>query len=195
MMGEIEHLWSGQILEPVDGLAFIGHNPMDAENVFVATGDSGHGLTHGTIAGNLLTDLIQGRANPWAELYSPSRRTLRALSEFVRDNLNVAAQYVEDYVSGGDVSSVDELSPGQGAVLRRGLAKVAVYRDYDGLLHEHSAVCPHLGCIVAFDDVEKTWDCPCHGSRFDRYGRVIVGPANRDLAPAARSSAPRRHVS
>jgi Rieske Fe-S protein len=193
--GAVELRWSGQVMEPVDGVAFIGRNPGSADNVYVATGDSGMGMTHGTIAGILLTDLIVGRPSPWAALYDPARKMLRAPLEYAKENLNVAAQYVEDYVSGGDVSSVDELSPGQGAVLRRGLAKVAVYRDYDGLLHEHSAVCPHLGCIVAFDDVEKTWDCPCHGSRFDRYGRVIVGPANRDLAPAARSSAPRRHVS
>jgi glycine/D-amino acid oxidase-like deaminating enzyme/nitrite reductase/ring-hydroxylating ferredoxin subunit len=193
--GAVELRWSGQVMEPIDGVAFIGRNPGDADNVYVATGDSGMGMTHGTIAGILLTDLIVGRASPWAALYDPARKMLRAPLEYAKENLNVAAQYVEDYVSGGDVSSVDELSPGQGAVLRRGLAKVAVYRDYDGLLHEHSAVCPHLGCIVAFDDVEKTWDCPCHGSRFDRYGRVIVGPANRNLAPAARSSAPRRHVS
>ena len=194
--GAVMLRWSGQVMEPMDGVAFIGPNPGDASTVYIATGDSGMGMTHGTIAGMLLTDLIVGRASPWAALYDPSRKMLRAPVEYAKENLNVAAQYVEDYLGGGDVDSVDALAPGQGAVLRRGLSKIAAYRDYDGMLHEHSAVCPHLGCIVTFDDIEKTWDCPCHGSRFDRYGRVIVGPANRDLAPSSHvERAPRRHVS
>jgi glycine/D-amino acid oxidase-like deaminating enzyme/nitrite reductase/ring-hydroxylating ferredoxin subunit len=177
--------WSGQVMEPMDGVAFIGRNPGDAKNVYIATGDSGMGMTHGTIAGMLLTDLIVGRAAPWAALYDPARKMLRAPIEYAKENLNVAAQYFDDYLGRGDVDSADELAPGQGAVIRHGLAKIAAYRDYDGMLHEHSAVCPHLGCIVRFDAVERTWNCPCHGSRFDRYGRVVVGPANRDLAPRA----------
>jgi Rieske Fe-S protein len=193
--GAVTLRWSGQVMEPVDGVAFIGRNPGDARNVYIATGDSGQGITHGTIAGMLLTDLIVGRESPWEPLYDPARKMLRAPIEYAKENLNVAAQYFEDYLGRGDVDSSDELAPGQGAVLRRGLTKIAAYRDYDGKLHEHSAVCPHLGCIVQFDDVEKTWDCPCHGSRFDRYGRVIVGPANRDLAPSAHAErAPRRRV-
>jgi glycine/D-amino acid oxidase-like deaminating enzyme/nitrite reductase/ring-hydroxylating ferredoxin subunit len=193
--GAVTLRWSGQVMEPIDGVAFIGRNPGDAANVYIVTGDSGQGMTHGTIAGMLLTDLIAGRPAPWAALYDPARKMLRAPVEYAKENLNVAAQYFEDYLGRGDIDSPDQLAPGQGAVLRRGLTKIAAYRDYDGMLHEHSAVCPHLGCIVQFDDVEKTWDCPCHGSRFDRYGRVIVGPANRDLAPSAHAErAPRRRV-
>ena len=184
MAGAIEFHWSGQVMEPADGVAFIGRNPGDADNVYVVTGDSGMGMTHGTIAGILLTDLIMGRSSPWETLYEPSRKMFNAPIAYAKENFNVAAQYFEDYLSGGDVPSADDVAPGQGAVLRRGVAKIAAYRDEDGTLHECSAVCPHLGCIVSFDVVEKTWDCPCHGSRFDRYGRVIVGPANRDLDPA-----------
>jgi glycine/D-amino acid oxidase-like deaminating enzyme/nitrite reductase/ring-hydroxylating ferredoxin subunit len=183
--GEVALRWSGQVMETADGVAFIGRNPGDADNVYIATGDSGMGMTHGTIAGILLTDLIVGRPSPWAALYDPARKMLRAPLEYAKENLNVAAQYVEDYLGSGDIDSAEHLAPGQGAVVRRGLSKIAAYRDHDGVLYERSAVCPHLGCIVTFDDVEKTWDCPCHGSRFDRYGRVIVGPANRDLAAAA----------
>jgi Rieske Fe-S protein len=187
--------WSGQVMEPMDGVAFIGRNPGDASNVYIATGDSGMGMTHGTIAGMLLTDLIVGRPAPWAALYDPARKMLRAPIEYAKENLNVAAQYFDDYLGRGDIHSADELAPGHGAVLRRGLAKVAAYRDDDGTLHEYSAACPHLGCIVQFDDVEKTWDCPCHGSRFDRFGRVIVGPANRDLGPGPHEERePRRRV-
>lgn len=182
MIEDILFRWSGQVMEPVDGLAFIGRNPLDEENVFIATGDSGNGMTHGTIAGMLLTDLIMGRANEWATLYDPSRITLRASVEFAKENLNVAAQYT-DLVTPGDVDSTDEIKPNEGAVIRRGLSKVAVYRDEQGALHERSAVCVHLGCIVNFNSEEKTWDCPCHGSRYDSHGRVIQGPANSDLSP------------
>lgn len=175
----IEFRWSGQVMEPVDSLAFIGRNP-GQERIFIATGDSGNGMTHGTIAGLLLTDLIVGRENPWANLYDPSRKPTHALTEFARENLNVVRQY-KDYLTPGDVTDEARLSPDSGAVVRRGGRKVAVYCDETGHHHECSAVCPHLGCIVAWNSVEKTWDCPCHGSRFDAYGAVVNGPANTDL--------------
>ena len=180
MMGELTHKWGGQVMEPVDGLAFIGRNPLDADNVYMATGDSGNGMTHGTIAGMLLSDLILGRQNPWASLYDPGRITLRASGEFAKENLNVAAQYA-DWLTKGDVPSVDDIPRDSGAVIRRDAAKIAVYRDETGALHERSAVCPHLGCIVAWNPAEKTWDCPCHGSRFSKFGEVINGPANVGL--------------
>lgn len=180
MIQEIRFHWSGQILQTIDGLAFIGRNPMDASNVFIATGDSGMGLTHGTIAGILLTDLILGRENAWARLYDPSRKTLHALARFAKESLNVAKQY-GDWLTSGDVNSSAEIQPGAGAVIRRGLTKIAVYRDEQGRFHECSAVCPHLGGIVHWNDSEQTWDCPCHGSRFDRLGGVLDGPANHGL--------------
>jgi Rieske Fe-S protein len=181
MVESIEYRWSGEVMEPIDGLAFIGRNPMDKSNVFIATGDSGNGMTHGTIAGILITDLIMGRKNPWESIYDPSRITLKALKEFAKENLNVAVQYT-DLVVAGDVSSVDEIKAGQGAILSRGLTKVAAYRDPKGEVHEFSAVCPHLGCIVKWNTSENTWDCPCHGSRYDALGKVFQGPANSDLA-------------
>jgi glycine/D-amino acid oxidase-like deaminating enzyme/nitrite reductase/ring-hydroxylating ferredoxin subunit len=181
MVEGIEYRWSGEVMEPIDGLAFIGRNPMDAKNVFIATGDSGNGMTHGTIAGMLLTDLIMERKNPWEKIYDPARLTLKALPEFARENLNVAAQYT-DLVMAGDVESEDEIKPGSGAIISHGLTKVAVYRDPQGEVHALSAVCRHLGCIVNWNTLENTWDCPCHGSRFDALGKVIQGPANSDLA-------------
>jgi nitrite reductase/ring-hydroxylating ferredoxin subunit len=183
MVEGIEYRWSGEVMEPIDGLAFIGRNPMDAKNVFIATGDSGNGMTHGTIAGILLTDLILERRNSWESIYEPSRITLKALPEFAKENLNVARQYA-DLVLAGDVESADEIKPGGGAIISRGLHKVAVYRDPQGEIHERSAVCPHLGCIVNWNSLENTWDCPCHGSRYDALGKVIQGPANSDLAEA-----------
>ena len=186
MMGPVEFAWSGQVMETQDDLAFIGRNPMDHDNIYVVTGDSGMGITHGTIAGMLLTDLILGRTNPWEALYDPSRVRLSAAADFARENSNVALQYTE-WLTGGDVSSADEIEPGGGAIVRKGLEKIAVYRDPEGRLHERLAACPHLGCVVHWNRSEATWDCPCHGSRFDRYGKVINGPANRDLAPAEKS--------
>ena len=180
MIEKIEFQWSGQVLEPVDGLAFIGRNPLDKDNVFIATGDSGNGMTHGTIAGILLTDLIMKRENEWETLYDPTRKTLRAAKEFASENLNVAAQYT-DLVTAGDVDSADKIKPGEGAIIRRGLKKIAAYRDDAGTLHERSAVCVHLGCIVDWNSKEKTWDCPCHGSRYDARGTVFQGPANSNL--------------
>jgi glycine/D-amino acid oxidase-like deaminating enzyme/nitrite reductase/ring-hydroxylating ferredoxin subunit len=180
MIEGIEYRWSGEVLEPIDGLAFIGRNPLDEPNVFIATGDSGNGMTHGTIAGILITDLIMGRENEWAELYEPARKTLRALPEFARENLNVAMEYT-GLVTPGEVDSIDEIKAGNGAIIRRGLTKVAVYRDEKGEVHERSAICRHLGCVVDWNTLESTWDCPCHGSRYDAYGHVIQGPANSDL--------------
>jgi glycine/D-amino acid oxidase-like deaminating enzyme/nitrite reductase/ring-hydroxylating ferredoxin subunit len=180
--GPLLYRWSGEVFEPVDGMAYIGRNPGDADNVYVCTGDSGNGLTHGTVAAILITDLICGRANPWESLYNPSRISPYAGAEFLKENLNVAVQY-GDWLTPGEISSVEDLSPGEGAIMRRGLSKVACFKDQDGVVHERSAVCPHLAGIVAWNSSEKTWDCPCHGSRFDRYGKVFMGPANSDLAP------------
>ena len=180
MVERIAFTWAGQVMETLDGLAYIGKNPGD-ENVYVVTGDSGMGMTHGTIAGMLLTDLIQGRDNPWRELYDPSRKIVGAAGEWVKENLDVAAQFAGYAMP---AASAGEVPWDSGKVIQRGLSKVAAYRDEKGELHEMTAVCPHLGCIVQWNGSEKTWDCPCHGSRFDKMGKVVNGPANIDLAPA-----------
>ena len=174
--------WSGQVWEPADGLAFIGRNPGAVRNVFLCTGDSGNGLTHGALAGLLLTDLITERSNPWSKLYDPSRKLIKPLAarEFVKENLNVALRYGEWLTPG---QSSPEVEPGHGAVVRRGLKRVAVYVDEAGVEHSCSAVCPHLGGLVSWNRAERSWDCPCHGSRFDPFGRVLTGPSRADLEP------------
>jgi len=188
MSAEVRFRWSGQIMESVDGLAFIGRNPLDHENVYVVTGDSGTGIMHGTIAGLLITDLIQGRENPWTGLYSPARVTLGAATDFAREAVNTASQYV-DWLTVGNLEK-DELVPVEtGAIVRHGLMKVAVYRDTKGALQECCAVCPHLGGIVSWKNAEKTWDCPAHGSRFDPLGTVLNGPANENLHSTAVAAA------
>ena len=175
MAGDVVYAWSGQVMEPTDYLGYIGRNPGE-DNVYIATGDSGQGMTHGTIAGVLISDLILKRPNAWQDVYDPGRVILKSAPEFLKENLNVAAQY-KDYVTPGEVSDENEIIPGTGNVIRRGLAKVAVYCDFEGHKHEMSAVCPHLGCIVKWNELEKSWDCPCHGSRFSAMGEVLAGPA------------------
>jgi Rieske Fe-S protein len=181
--GGAKYRWSGMVMETLDGLGYIGADPTGAENVYLATGDSGMGMTHGTIAGILLTDLILARTNPWAQLYDPKRLPVRSAGEYVSESANMAVQYT-DWFTGGDVKSADEIKPGQGAVVRRGLTKVAVYRDEGGTLHVCSAVCPHLGAIVRWNPAEGTWDCPAHGSRYTATGEVFHGPAHTGLGKA-----------
>ena len=177
--------WSGQVQEPDDYLHYIGRNPVD-KHLYIATGDSGNGMTSGTIAGILLSELIVRGEHPWAKVYDPARKPVQSLSavkEFVKENVNVAAQYL-DYVAPADVKSPAEIRPGEGAVLRRGAKPVAVYKGADGTVVERSAVCPHLGCVVHWNGLEKSWDCPCHGSRFAPTGEVLTGPSRAPL-PAA----------
>lgn len=179
VVGEVLYQWSGQIMEPVDALAFIGRNPGD-NHVYIATGDSGNGMTHGTIAGMLLSDLIGGRDNPWRQAYDPARKALMAVGEFAKENINVAAQYT-DWLTAGNVDDLHAIPVGEGAIVRHHLNKVAVYRDPGGALWALDPSCPHLGCIVEWNSGEKTWDCPCHGSRFDKSGQVLNGPAVANL--------------
>lgn len=182
--GAVVARWSGQVSEPADGIAFIGRAPTRGDGAcYLITGDSGMGLTHGTLGAMLVTDLILGRDNPWAEVYDPSRKPLRSPGEFLTENLNAASMF-KDYLTPGEVDSADEVRPGTGAIVRDGAKKLAVYRSPDGVLHTRSAVCPHMKCVVRWNEVESSWDCPCHGSRFDCQGRVLIGPAVHDLDEA-----------
>ena len=173
--------WSGQCFETHDGLAFIGRFSEDEPNVYMITGDSGMGMTHGTIGGMIVSDLVLRRENPWADVYEPSRLKTQSIVEAVPEVIKSTVPYV-DKITPGDVSSVDEINKGEGAIIREGTSKIAVYRDDEGKLHKRSAVCTHMGCVVRFNSAEKTWDCPCHGSRFGTDGHVINTPAISPLS-------------
>ncbi len=175
---EVTHRWSGEVLEPSDHLAYIGVDPVPRGR-YLASGDSGNGMTHGTLAGLILCDLVRGRSNPYAKLYDPRRRSLRASAALLREHL-MAVKKLARYVQPGDVASAADLAPGEGAVLGSVQPK-AVYRDEKGKLHACSAVCPHLKCVVAWNPAERSFDCPCHGSRFTAFGKVVCGPSNADL--------------
>jgi glycine/D-amino acid oxidase-like deaminating enzyme/nitrite reductase/ring-hydroxylating ferredoxin subunit len=181
-MGEIEYRWSGQILEPIDYTAFIGRSP-GHKNVYIATGDSGQGLTHGAVAGMLISSLIVNGTSPWEELHDPSRKTLAAVGQFVGENVT-ALKSLAEYLTPGEMNSPRVCKKGQGSILRHGLQKLAVSRDLDDRLHVLSASCTHVGCLVRWNSFEQCWDCPCHGSHFAPDGSVLNAPAIRPLAPA-----------
>ena len=175
----IVYKWSGQVMEPIDSLAFIGKNPGN-DNIYIITGDSGNGMTHGTLGGMILSDIITNKENPWADLYSPSRITLKTTGDYLHEVGNMTAQLV-DWVSKGDIKEAAELKPGEGGIISSGLKKIAIYRDDLNRLHACTAVCPHLGGILQWNADEKSFDCPLHGSRFTIDGKVINGPAKGDL--------------
>lgn len=138
-------------------------------------------MTYGPIAGMLIRDLITQRENAWTKVYDPNRLRLRATARFISENANTFAQYA-DWISPAEAATLNSVVPGEGAILSSGLRKVAAYRDHRGYMHLKSAVCPHLEGLVRWNDQEKTWDCPCHGSRFSGTGEVINGPAVQNLA-------------
>jgi nitrite reductase/ring-hydroxylating ferredoxin subunit len=178
--------WSGQVWEPMDSLAFIGQNPTSSERVLIATGDSGNGITHGALAGHMLSERILGRKTEFDELYDPARKMTqsRAAGALIRENFNVALSYGAYITSAIDKRTEPHaLQPGEGMIVRRGWKRIAQYRDESGEIHECSAVCTHLGGPVHWNAAERSWDCPCHGARFDPKGRVLTGPATRDLHP------------
>jgi len=178
---DIVSKWSGQVIEPMDGLPYSGRNPMDHKNVYIHTADSGTGMTNGTIGAMLITDLVIDRPNPWLEVYKPSRIMTTDIKEYIEHNVVTQFQYKE-WLTPGEVKDIEEIPCGHGAVMRKGIKKVAVYKDVEGRIYECSAVCPHLGGIVNWNRVENSWDCPAHGSRFDPLGQVIQGPANKGLS-------------
>ena len=137
-------------------------------------------MTHGTIAGMLISDLINGVENRFEKLYSPSRITLKTAGDYLKEVGNMAAQYF-DYISAGDIEVAKDLKEGEGGIMAIGLRKVAIYKDQTGDLHAYSAICPHLGCVLQWNGEEKSFDCPCHGSRFTCEGNVINGPALTNL--------------
>jgi len=175
----VTHRWSGQVVETMDGLPFIGNT---RERQFIATGFSGNGMTFGTVAALMARDAILGIENPWSGAFDPSRKVLGSLRDFLSENADYPAHLIADRARVRD-EPVSSLIACRGKVIEHDSGPVAAYRDGQGRIHLHSAVCPHLGCLVKWNQAEKTWDCPCHGSRFRATGEVIAGPAEKNLKP------------
>lgn len=178
----LTHRWSGQVIETPDGLPYIGET---ADHQYAATGFAGNGMTFGTLAGLMMSDAILGRDNPWAELFAPGRKALtRGLWDYVKENVDYPYYLIRDRFAGAEAKSLREVRRGQGKVIDRKGAKVAAYRDQAGTVTLRSAICTHMGCTVGWNTAERTWDCPCHGSRFTLSGEVMSGPAESPLPPA-----------
>jgi glycine/D-amino acid oxidase-like deaminating enzyme/nitrite reductase/ring-hydroxylating ferredoxin subunit len=178
----IDYRWSAQDHHTVDGYPYVGQLTAREERIFVATGFRKWGMTNGTAAARILADRILGRDNPWADAFDATRIAPGAsASTFLLENLGVARHFVADRVAALRAPAADTLAPGEGGIARHNGVRAACYRDEKGLLHAVSMTCTHLGCQVSFNTAERTWDCPCHGSRFDIEGRVLEGPAVKDL--------------
>ena len=179
--GEVTHRWSTQDYSSVDRVPYVGRLTRRSRHVFAATGFGKWGMSNGTVAAIVLADAVLGRDNPWAALYDAKRlKTRAAAKRFVTENASVARHFVGDRLR-SEAASADDVARGTGAIVRAGRKQVAVYRADDGTLRRLSARCTHMGCIVGWNQAERSWDCPCHGSRFDVDGRVIQGPAVADL--------------
>ncbi len=179
----IEHRWSAQDYASADGLPYVGRQ-LGGSNVFVATGFKKWGMSNGTAAALMMTAELTGKENPWASAFDATRQAAAFKSkDFYKENVNVAKRFVGDRLATMTPPDAATLEPGEGGIVRIGGEKVAAFRDDDGVLHAVSPVCTHMGCLVAFNTAERSWDCPCHGSRFTVDGEVLAGPATDDLAP------------
>jgi glycine/D-amino acid oxidase-like deaminating enzyme/nitrite reductase/ring-hydroxylating ferredoxin subunit len=189
-LGRETHRWSGQVMEPIDHSGFIGRNPGD-RNIYVATGDSGQGMTHGVVASLVISAMIEGRAVNWSGLYEPSRKTAGAIGTYVSENATAIKNFAE-YIAPGELHSLDALKPGQGAIVRDGLRKIAAFRDESGALYTHSAACTHVGCHIHWNSFEQCWDCPCHGSHFAPDGTALNAPAVAPLSSVEVAHQPKK---
>ena len=181
--GEVEYSWSGQVLEPMDFMPFSGRSP-GSDNIYIHTGDSGQGITNGVAGSLTIAPLIMGEDSRFAPVLDPRRKSLTStasLGEFARGQAGVVKN-LSEYVTPGELGSVEELGPGEGGIIRDGASKIAVYRTPGGEVVRRSAVCTHMGCIVHWNSFERCWDCPCHGSQFGPEGEVLNGPAVKALA-------------
>lgn len=174
----IERRWSGQVIESVDGLPYIGEV---GDGQFIVTGFGGNGMTFGTLAGMMARDAATGLKNPWRELFAIERKTLSTTWDYLRENSDYPFYFAKGHLAAAEAESLEAIARGTGKIVRVDGHKAAAFRDEDGKMHIHSAICPHLGCVVAWNAAERTWDCPCHGSRFQATGEVMNGPAEKGL--------------
>lgn len=176
---EIDHRWSGQVIESNDGLPFIGTTH---DQQFVATGFAGNGMTFGTLAGMMACDSVLGRENPWQELFRVDRTKIRGGAwNYLKENVDYPWHLVKGFLKGTNADSLDALPKGEGRIVKVDGRRCAAFRSPEGDLKLCSAICTHMGCVVRWNGAEQTWDCPCHGSRFATDGHVLGGPAESPL--------------
>jgi len=182
-VSSVKYRWSSQYYIPVDGLPYIGQMPFAADGIYCATGYNGNGMMLGSIAGKILSDMVGGKGSKYEEIFKPSRiKPIDGFSEFVKENADVAYHFVADRLVILETDSLKRLRPGTGKLVEVAGKKIAAYRDEDGTIHALSPVCTHAACMVNWNSEEKSWDCPCHGARYDIDGQVLTGPATRNLS-------------
>lgn len=181
-IASVDYQWSAQYYVSVDGLPYIGRMPGGSENIYVATGFNGNGMIFGTLSAKIISDLILGKESDYSALFAPSRlKPIAGFTDFVKENVDVAWRFVADRFSAKDLLSLSELKPGQGMIAVYEGEQVAIYKDDLGNITALNPVCTHAGCIVHFNDAEQSWDCPCHGGRYDITGKVLTGPPTKGL--------------
>jgi len=181
-VSSVKYQWSSQYYIPVDGLPYIGQMPLTAKGIYCATGFNGNGMMLGTVSAKILADLILGIETKYEKVFSPSRiKPIDGFTDFVKENADVAYHFISDRFKGHATDSIKRLSPGTGKILVVDGNKIAAYKDMEGEIHALNPTCTHAACIVNWNSEEKTWDCPCHGARFDIDGKVLTGPATKDL--------------
>jgi Rieske Fe-S protein len=174
--------WSSQYFEPADGLAQIGLLPGSKGNILVATGYGGNGMTYSHISALLLTDLVMKKENAYAALFSPGRvKPLAGFTNFIKENADVVAQFISKRISAEKIKELAELAPGEAKLVKYEGEKLAIYKSEEGKVHALNPVCTHAKCVVGWNSAEKSWDCPCHGARYSVDGKVLTGPASKDL--------------
>lgn len=180
-VASVAYKWAAQQYKPADGIPYIGISSGN-KKTYIATGFAADGLTYGTLAAMIISDQIRGVENPWSKTYEASRNTpFASAKKFIKENVDVLGQYLKDIPGNVDAKDVEEIKAGEGKIIQANGEKIAAYRDENNQLRLCSAVCTHMDCIVNFNEAERSWDCPCHGSRFTLNGEVIEGPAIYDL--------------
>lgn len=181
-VSSVKYKWSSQYYVPVDGLPYVGQLPFADEGIYCATGYNGNGMMLGSVSARILADLVLGKQNPYVDLFDTKRlKPIDGFTEFVKENADAAYHFVKDRLNIKETDSLKRLQPGTGKVIEIDGETVAAYRDEDGIVHALSAVCTHAACIVNWNGEEKSWDCPCHGARYDIEGNVLTGPATKNL--------------
>jgi glycine/D-amino acid oxidase-like deaminating enzyme/nitrite reductase/ring-hydroxylating ferredoxin subunit len=181
---EIHNKWSSQFFESADGLPYIGHLPGAAGHIYVATGFGGNGMVYSSVAAMLLASLIKGEEHTYAQLFDPNRiKPVAGFTNFIQHNAHVVKEFVGKFFSGMKLDQLAELAPGAASVVSYEGRKLALYKDEHGALHAVSPTCTHMKCEVRWNGAEKSWDCPCHGARYNYDGEVLTGPADRGLEP------------
>jgi glycine/D-amino acid oxidase-like deaminating enzyme/nitrite reductase/ring-hydroxylating ferredoxin subunit len=181
-IGEISFLWSSQYFQPTDGLPYIGHLPGSPSNVFVATGFGGNGMTYSHVSAKVLTDLIVTGKSVYEKLYNPNRvKPVAGFADFVKESADVVGNLIGKWFSSSKIDDLSGIEKGKAKVVKYENHSVALFKDEKGSLHAVNPGCTHIRCEVAWNNAEQSWDCPCHGSRFDADGEMLTGPARKNL--------------